>query len=431
MKDNKTRKNIRHVALLLLAIASVVLSWIIWTNPARYEHAQQASSEKVQTNQITRDMSDVILPTQIIYTNAKDQQKLINSTKKNLAKAMVDELADWKLTSVTRVSRSNKERFMDYATMTSSLMLKYPSNITGKIFNDIYGQDVDTNAEISQIVVNLDKSNEFFLLSDKDYDVYQVKVREQSTTRLQKLVKSQNQAYDVEETVMNHHLVNSYTNDIKVPYYDFLVNKESSNVFTTNLLANADADSIETKKVDDGTEYLVKDNSKRLLVQNNGKVTYNNFDAEKANNNLKNNIEKGFYQIKQLGVQVDSMRYFNFHATKRQAEFRDFVDGFPIFNSDGLATIKVTRESKALTTDFSIYSLDVPVPTSKSDKELPSTDYILTQLQYSGIDTKKIEDIDIGYQWVDEPKANATVELEPTWFIKYRGDWTSYRDLIS
>jgi regulatory protein YycH of two-component signal transduction system YycFG len=138
-----------------------------------------------------------------------------------------------------------------------------------------------------------------------------------------------------------------------------------------------------------------------------------------------------FYQMKQLGVQVDNMRYFNFHENNHEIEFRDFVEGFPIFNADGLDTIKVAHQAKQTTTSFSIYNLDVPVPTSKSDKELPSTQDMLDELKYSGINTDKIEDIDIGYERPSTTKANSTVELEPTWFIKYHGDWTSYRDLVS
>ncbi len=60
---------------------SISLSWLIWTNPARYGGSRHIANEKVQSNQVKRDMSDVILPTQIIYTN-HDKQQLINNSKK-------------------------------------------------------------------------------------------------------------------------------------------------------------------------------------------------------------------------------------------------------------------------------------------------------------------------------------------------------------
>ncbi|KRN95022.1 YycH family regulatory protein [Pediococcus stilesii] len=432
MKDTKTRKIARHVILALLALASMALSWIIWTNPARYERAKQVSTEKVQSNQVSRDMSDVILPTQVIYTNSNQKQTLINSSKKSLSKAIINELSKWKLESSTRVSRGNKERFLDYASMTRSLMLKYPSNVTGQILSSVYDQKMDTNTEVSQIVINLDRKNEFFLLDDKTYDVYQIKVTKQSLKSLRKIVKNNDQEYGVKEKIMNHKLINDYPDSIEVPYYSFLINKESSSVFTANLLTDTDADSIDTKKVKDGTEYVTANNAKRLLIQNDGSATFNDTSKNNGKNgDLKTNIEKSFYQMKQLGVQVDNMRYFNFHPSQYQAEFRDYVGGFPIFNNDGLGTIKVSRQSSELTTAFSIYNLDVPVPTSENNKELPSTETILNQLELNGIDTKKIEDIDVGYDWSGKVSANSTVELEPTWYIKYRGDWTSYRDLIS
>ncbi len=56
---------------------------------------------------------------------------------------------------------------MDYATMDRSVMLKYPSNITTQIFNGVYDQKLNSNYEISQVVINLDKRNEFSYLMIK------------------------------------------------------------------------------------------------------------------------------------------------------------------------------------------------------------------------------------------------------------------------
>ena len=233
MKDTKTRRIIRHALLAILAIMSISLSWLIWTNPARYGGSHHIANEKVQSNQVKRDMSDVILPTQIIYTN-HDKQQLVNNSKKNLPKMTVAEISKWRLESSTRVSRGNKERFMDYATMDRSVMLKYPSNITTQIFNGVYDQKLNSNYEISQVVINLDKRNEFFLLNDKTYDVYQIKVSRQNLKNLRQLVQGNDQVYAVKETVMNHRLINDYYKAPAVPYNGFLINEESSSVFTAN-----------------------------------------------------------------------------------------------------------------------------------------------------------------------------------------------------
>ncbi|MEE6711631.1 two-component system activity regulator YycH [Pediococcus acidilactici] len=431
MKDTKTRRVFRHTLLAILAIASISLSWLIWTNPARYGGSHQVANEKVQSNQVKRDMSDVILPTQIIYIN-HDKQQLVNNSKINLPKTIVGEISKWRLESSTRVSRGNKERFMDYATMDRSVMLKYPSNITAQIFNGVYDQKLSSNYEISQVVINLDKRNEFFLLDDKTYDVYQIKVSKQNLKRLRQLVEGNDQVYAVKETIMNHHLINDYYKSPAVPYNSFLINKESSSIFTANLLTNTDAESIDTKKTKDGVAYVTNDNTKRILVRNNGLVTFNNASGNAGGNGLNNNIEKSFLQMKQLGVQADTnVRYFDFQLTKRQAEFRDYVGGFPIFNEDGLGTIKVARQSNELTTTFSIYNLQVPVPAEKGTKQLPTTEEVLNQLSYQGINTKEIKGIDIGYQWSGKVAANTTVDLEPTWYVNYRGKWTAYQNLVS
>ncbi|SUB60008.1 Uncharacterized protein conserved in bacteria [Pediococcus pentosaceus] len=152
---------------------------------------------------------------------------MINNSKSSLPKAAVKEISSWKLSNITRVSRGNKERFLDYATLSHSLMLKYPSNITGKIFNSIYDQNLNTNAEISQIVVNVNKPNEFFLLNDATYDVYQAKASKQDLKQLRKLIKQSDSQYKVKETIMNHNLINDYQTAIKVPYYSFSVNKRA------------------------------------------------------------------------------------------------------------------------------------------------------------------------------------------------------------
>ena len=427
MKDSKLRVILRHTALTILALLSMALSWIIWTNPARYERShQQVSSEKVQSSQVSHDMSDVILPTQLIRTDSDQKQTLLAKSQVNLNQVVTDKVAKWKFESVRMVSKGNKERYLDYAREANSLLLKYPSNIAGGVLNEVLDQKLDFSSEVGRIVISLDKNNGVYLLNDKNYGVYQVQVSGQDLSSLKESLTGSKRSVDVKESILNHNLITEYQDSYQVPNYSYVINKQSNGMFSSNLLANDDSATVTTKKEKDSTVYS-DGNRKQLTINKDGTARFEDYTRKGTDgNSLRAHIENGFYQLREMGVPMDNMRFFNYTDRHDEVVFRSYVEGYPIFNDNDYGTVTVSHNNSGRVTDFSLYGLEIPVPADKKETELPSTKMVLSQLEATGINSDDISDIQIGYQWTSAKGSGSTINLTPTWYVNYKNNWYPY-----
>ncbi|MDO4455951.1 MAG: two-component system activity regulator YycH, partial [Ligilactobacillus agilis] len=81
--------------------------------------------------------------------------------------------------------------------------------------------------------------------------------------------------------------------------------------------------------------------------------------------------------------------------------------------------------------DFSLYTLQIPVPSAGGALTLPNTRWVISQLLSRGYDQAKIGDIKVGYSWNQNQTSNQVVDLKPTYFVKYDNQWSDYQSLLN
>ncbi|WP_421016939.1 hypothetical protein [Furfurilactobacillus cerevisiae] len=79
----RLRNGLLPVALTLLIGLSIVLSLLIWINPARFDRARTATSSTRSTHSTvsTRSIDDIYLPTQVIVTDSHGHAESIYNGK--------------------------------------------------------------------------------------------------------------------------------------------------------------------------------------------------------------------------------------------------------------------------------------------------------------------------------------------------------------
>src|SRR5699024_10030259 len=112
----KITKALLPLGLAVAVTVSVVLSAMIWTNPAQYERNRQRSSNTPTTELSTRPQKDVYLPTQVVYSDPQGKQELLNNRKVNLTTELREALTKWRFSRVNRVRVSSKHAYMQYLT---------------------------------------------------------------------------------------------------------------------------------------------------------------------------------------------------------------------------------------------------------------------------------------------------------------------------
>ncbi|WP_407888277.1 YycH family regulatory protein [Levilactobacillus sp. N40-8-2] len=428
----KITKAFLPLGLAAAVTVSVVLSAMIWTNPAQYERNRQRSSNTPTTELSTRPQKDVYLPTQVVYSDANGNQELLNNRKVNLTTELREALSKWELSRVSKINISSKSAYMSYLTRKSSLMLSYASPINIKMFNTVFSSTLNSHAtRFSRIVVPLNDTHHIYLLDDKDQDVYQVSVKSANTSAIRKIMKENLFRINVKMQWLSDSATAYVKSSVAVPSYSYLVNQQSTDYFTTRLLNKGESTNVSAKKNKDNTIYS-DGASRQLTVYNKqGTALFEDYSALQSSLGFSQALKASYSAVKAIGIPMENLRYYGYSSANSTVTYRSFVEGFPIFNQSNYGAARIQMLSQGVRRyNFSLYSLQVPVPTDKKSVTLPGTQAVIDQLTAAGYHKSKISSLQIGYQWLTSSSSDKVVNLTPTWYVHYNGSWKTYTQLL-
>ncbi|WP_170999529.1 YycH family regulatory protein [Paucilactobacillus kaifaensis] len=431
----RIRDNWLPILLTIAVLISLVLSWFIWTNPARYERGRETDTSS-QSQLASKSISDIFLPTQVIKTNQKGSQYLLHAKKVNLVLSLKQKLNNWKLGNISRLTSQDQGQYKKYLMQKNTIALNYPSQVSTTIFNKTFGQSINKHQlkQFNRIIIPLKNTNNIYLLSDKNMAVYRVHVsKHPQISKIKQLVNSKTEQYSVREQLINNRFMLTYPKSISMPSYSYLMNKQSANSFMTTLLNSVSSSAVTVHKKDHVTTYANGSNKRMLVNTKNGTVSYENFGSStKGANTINGLLTKSFQQLSGIGVPLENIRYDHSNLNQRKVIYRGYVESFPIFNQTEYGAIQIkylkSGEQKFF---FSLYSLQVPVPNGAKRVELPSTKSMLNQLGQAGIKTNKIKNIRLAYEWQTNKDSSMVIDLKPTYYVYYQGKWKNYATLIN
>lgn len=431
----RIRDNWLPILLTIAVLISLVLSWFIWTNPARYERGRESNTSS-QSQLTSKSISDIFLPTQVIKTSQNGSQYLLHAKKINLVLSLKQKLSKWKLGNVNRLTTQDQKQYQKYLMQENTVALNYPSQVSTTIFNKTFNQSVN-KARIKQfnrIIIPLKDTNNIYLLSDKNLSVYRVHASKQPQYKqIKQLVNKKTEQYSVKEQVINNRFILTYPKSISMPSYSYLMSKQSANSFMTTLLNSASSAAVTVHKKDHVTTYANGSNKRMLVNTKNGTVSYENFGSSAKNISTINGLlTKSFQQLSGIGVPLENIRYDHSNLTQKKVIYRGYVESFPIFNQTEYGAVQIkflkSGEQKYF---FSLYSLQVPVPNGTKQVELPATKTMLAQLEQVGVKTSKIKNIRLAYEWQTNKDSGMVIDLKPTYYIYYQNKWQNYSSLIN
>ena len=145
-------------------------------------------------------------------------------------------------------------------------------------------------------------------------------------------------------------------------------------------------------------------------------------------------LKDSYQNISQLLVSdtLANIRFFDYDAKNSKVVYRNYVEGFPIFDQTPYGAIEMKLvDNTSLKYNFSLNTLQIPVPTGRKDTKLITTDELLNSLRNHGYSSNKITDIELAYQWSNTKSSDILITLQPTWFVKYNGKYMNYTQMLS
>lgn len=426
----RIRNNWLPIILTIAILVSLGLSWMIWTNPSRYDREHESSSTSGQSQLTSKTISDVFLPNQVVQTGKNGQQHLLYAKKSNLTDSIKKQVSHWQMGRVSKVTSGDEVKYLGTLNQKNALIMNYPDSITTSIFNETFKQSINQKKvkKIDRIVIPLNDPRSIYLLKDDGLTVYKARVSEHpGLGKIKKMVSQESERVKVAEQLLNKRIIIALPEQTTFPVYSYLMTKQSDSSFTNALLNSDSSYNVAVHKKGHVTTYTDGTDKRMKIDSKNGKASYEDFldeDNRVADSQL---LTKSFQQLSEIGVSLENIRYDSIDLGTNQVIYRTYVECFPIYNKDDYGTVmlRYARNGKQ-TYNFSLYSLEVPIP-NDATQDIPSTKDVLSRLDRAG----KISDLRIEYEWGNSRKSNTVVNLKPAYYVKYQGKWSNYEELLN
>ena len=431
----KIKDNWIAILLATVVVISLILSGLVWVNPYRTDHRFFGDNGSTVGKQITtQSMRDIYLPTQVIKTNGDQGQHLLYGQPQNTVLTARQSIEQWKLRRLTRIESGRPSNYLNYLRTNNSVMLSYPSSVPMTIFNDSFNQNLSTTSlgKVDHIVIPLDKSdhiNRIYLLSDENFRVFRVKVNNADISGIRESLQG-GSSVSVDHKIYDGLPLVTYPKGVKLPNFGYQISKINPDSVSQTLMNNSSKQTSVKSQQENNHVVYQSGTSRRLIYDpEKGTLDYENYVGQADHFNYQQIFGHLYNLLAGTSIPLDSLRFDAYNDKTETITYRSFVEGFPIFNPDGFGEVQIqNNRDGAERYHFSKYSLQVPTPVKKSQTSLPSSAVVFNGLRASG-KNKEITGMRIGYQWQTDQNAK-TVMLTPTYYLKYRGNWEDYQDLI-
>lgn len=434
----KIKDNVLHYALGIAVVLSVCLTAVLWVNPTYLQNNNKNSQSTEKKNTASEDasktsMEDVYQPTSIIY-NKNGQSFRQSSSKLDLIESARQDFKTWDIESIGSVKKLSAKRYEDLLKREQMVLMGFPDDVAPAQLKELVKNPpkILRGKKFDRIGIDLSKRPRIYLLNDRNYQATRLVLKKGKYHNLQKIVSSnQVEQTPVELKRMNSKYVSFYSSKVRIHQYSYLANKDNASTFVTRLMGASNA-SINSRREDQETVYF--DNSgQRIAVKNDtGEINYSNYSRDSSKDtSVSQALSQGFNKMQDTGRLLDDVRYDEYNHNDHQLTYRTYINAFPILADNNYGTYHVKLAGAGgERVDFSLYSLQIPVPAKKDSVELPPTQDIMDKLVQNGISKQKIKSIRIGYRSEVNGSSKQVIDLIPTYFIQYNGSWVDYQSVL-
>lgn len=419
------------IALLaLLVIISLMLSFGIWGSMGQHS-VQLTSSEGTDSEKrlVSEKNIEAVYDFDAIIMNQNHKHKRIASSR-GANRDILTAMGDWRVEDVS-AEKTDEKKYLDLMNEDNTVILGYPDQVIGSLVETRLNISVGLTDDdrIDRIQVPLSGKGEMRFFNDRTHDVYRAKIVDAGTALTS--IEWPKEQVEVEWVWRQGRVRLNYIGDVKLKTKSYLLDEsEKADIVSAGFKTTGKTPFIvqnENSDVDGTIEYTDGDTRRLLLDTLSGNVSLTEYDNKHIPKLMSNNMVHAYETLVSINEVPENMYYFEELDEGMKLSYRLYVNGLPMFMSDnfGFGTVSVAYEQNRQTVDYSVYSLQVPLP-DKDEQEikLGKTADVMKALKDVGIDTDKVQGISLGYRWLEDDQERY-ITLQPGWFVQMDNKWDS------
>ncbi|WP_288531558.1 YycH family regulatory protein [uncultured Secundilactobacillus sp.] len=429
----KLKKLILPVGLAVAVLVSLGMSGMLWTNPAHSNLNDSTKPGNSNDNATNASFREVNLPNQIIYTDKAGNQSLLSNSETNLAAEFQGLLGTFSTRQVATVSNHSETPYFDQLNRKNSVVLDLGNVINSQYFKSVYNQKFRiSNRNFNRVQLLTNDSAHIYLLNDSTKQVSRVTVTGNSQSKLNDILTEPRVATQVEFRNWHGRPLVYYPKKTTMKVYSYQATQQSESYYANRIMTTNTNSNMQVKKHKTSTTYDDRGFRHMVVNRNDGTVTFTNYDSQTGSSSFLTMMQRAYSQMVMVGIPLDNVRLYSYDAKQHQIIFRTYVEGMPVFNQTGFGAVRTKilgQDSYRM--NFSLASLQVPIPPSTQTTTVMSTTELLAKLAALGISAKKIDDIQLGYHWTWDKTLKKVVNLVPTWYVSINHRWNRYDTLVN
>lgn len=417
----KLKERLIRYALIVMIGLSFFLSWKIWTQSGNKSLQNMNTSA---TPLAVKEAKDIFVPVQLVYHESPDNAALSN--RSGLIDRMNRLLFQLKLGRVTAHRDLSDDRYFALQQVAPSVELIFSDAISLEYYLDINEEklkgDAIDNVTVNRLVFDPEASVLYFM-DDRNKTIYEASASGLNEETYQDLLSEGRNHFKkvtMDGTLTPHLYL--YDEPVTLKKYSYILETQSYTMFSNALFKNTEDVFANDAQKDDKNINLMNAEGQKLNIQyETGEVRFNDRYSP-ANPNALEMANTSYQAIKRIANNMGIVRYFaNQNGT---IVYRNFVEGYPIFSDQNKGRIEVSFFEGLLSIVTNQETILVPIPADET-VTLPQTSDVLNELLMAGVKKEDIQGLQIGYTWHTNRETRQVVDLEPEWYVNYRGVWNN------
>lgn len=436
-----TRDRVRNIFLSILVLLSFYLSYQLWTAGRDIGVEEVSTGQFTQTNMTltSHTASDAFRPTYVAIHGINPQNPTMISRTYNLRSLMDHEFTN---TNLDRIERTETLALMDYNNQIrtgSWLEFLYQEEMPIGILNQKIRElsRDESNEFFNRILIDVNNQDYIYLYHTESENLFVVSATEEQELNITAFLDEENLNYiEAFPYFLGKKVIYLPSQPLEVPYQSYVSDQLPTSIYINSFFP--DTSLVDVRSTENVTRYI--DLTKEVTINSiTNTLTFIRQISDSGEMDTHTRYLRSFEQVNRFENWSDTFILSAYDKETEMTSFRREIGGFPVFGRQGYestSTISIVESGVTnLRLPLKYISTPINIPAdndNESSKLLISGREVierLRRLQNPEL-TARIQNILIGYSWIESSEDSQVVNYNPEWYIQIDKSWMTLDEFI-
>ncbi len=435
-----TQARLRNGLLTCLVFLSFFLSYKLWT-AGRNIGEESASGQITRTtaSSVNHYRSDVFRPVEVVIHDQSLTDTVLTSHTYPLRNLWRQTFDDIMFDQLIRSEMRGINQYIDELENGDWLEFIYleemPLGIIEQHFEEMTREAANTF--YNRMLINRDDPDHVYFYNTKTEIYHVASVMEDQALTIDAFLNQENLPYvEAKPYIVEDNIIYITTNPVSIPYKSYVIDQLSNTVYINSFFP--DTSLVDVRSNGNLTRYI--DLTKEVSINENTEtLNYLRQISDSGTVDPTTRYIRSFDQVNRFENWADTFVLSKYNRADQTISFRREMDGIQVFSTfdfESVTEIAIV-ESGVTRLKLPIRFIRTPIAIPETDEEGEYRNLIAGTELMEDIQSKvptetynQIEDVTLGYTWMESEENSQVVNFTPEWYILVNGTWMTYNNLL-